>query len=162
MFEKIKIDDMVGTYRVIDLRKRVSLKVPVLEAEEKTKYTSNGHHMKLNNGGENIPKHWHHGMKIPLAKKTEGKKFGLKFRILNRHYFNISQSDLGEKITATVIILWGKTQRGYENIMLNIIKEPKGTLPLYELKYPNNGKGLIPIPDTNTKLWFRRIKKPKK
>jgi len=151
-------------YKTLTVRKGVIVKVPNFKDSVVTRMNDSQHHMnkvpahsfKLHGKTIHVPEHWHHGQ-----------SFSLKFTwpsnvIVNRHFYGINESDLGKRIVAEVKVVRKTTAVGRQFIALDITKAPEGSRPTFRLRYPNNGKGSIPIPGTATKLWFQMLRKPKR
>ncbi|MFH1427562.1 MAG: hypothetical protein ABIG60_03470 [Patescibacteria group bacterium] len=146
--------------------KKVLVKVPLAESKQVRSMTSSTHHMKWipeqifpqeNASPLVIPGHYHHGMSFPKNSDISKKTWD-NFIIVNRHFYGIGENDLGKMIVADIRVEEKTVKGGKKFILLSYQKAPGGTCPAYELKFPKNGKGSIPIPGTEHRIWFKKIK----
>ena len=149
---------------IIREMKNVQIKIPAKRSPKITGFTDGTHHMKkvplkifVQESGPPvlIPDHWHFGRSFP---KDPIKKTWPPNVIVNCHFYGFSEGDLGKRKVATVVVEEKITKYG-KFILLSITKAPEGSCPVFELKFPSNGKGSIPIPDTKTKIRFKRLKR---
>lgn len=91
------------------------------------------HTFELHGETIKVSRHWRNGFFPPGTKE-----------IVNRHYFDLDENDLGSRIVATVHVVKKTTRDGRVFTMLDFFKTPNQE-PIFDMKFSHNGEGGLKI-----------------